>query len=93
MIVTPLFSAQKIDISNKPAAPKPIRKNYRELLQLDRPRRKIEYESSEEEEDFLEKLMNEERNKSRKKKRSTSRKNSSQNETRAKGDKAQLLLK
>ena len=53
-----LLSTSTKELRPKPAYVKPVHKTYRELLQLDRPRKKIEYESSSsEEEDFLEKLL------------------------------------
>ena len=65
-----LLSTSTKELRPKPAYVKPVHKTYRELLQLDRPRKKIEYESSSsEEEDFLEKLLAEENEKGKPKKR------------------------
>ena len=41
MKVQPLLSSQPKLIDAKPIRPKPVHKTYRELLQLDRPRKKI----------------------------------------------------
>ena len=69
MMTVQLFSTSAKELNVKPPYAKPVHKTYRELLQLDRPRKKIEYESSSSEEDFLEKLLQEETERSRPKKK------------------------
>lgn len=46
MIVRKLVSSQKKKIEERVPYQKPVYKSYRELLQLDRPKRKMSYESS-----------------------------------------------
>jgi hypothetical protein len=61
MIVHKLFSTEKSQFQVKEPYKKPVYKSYRELLQLDKPKRKISFEEEEENDDFLEKLLSQEK--------------------------------
>lgn len=74
-------------MSQKPPFQKKVYKSYRELLQLDRPKKNIVEEESESEYDFLEKLLKQEKKKVRRKKKE--RKQTTQSENKQKTEKVQ----
>ena len=53
MIVQKLLTSDRKTLQPKEPYTKPVYKSYKELLHLDRPRKKMVSESSSEEEDFL----------------------------------------
>ncbi len=57
MQVRKVFDVVTKQISQKPPYVKPKHKTYRELLDLDRPKRLIKEYSDDENDDFLERLM------------------------------------
>ena len=69
MIISKLLATDPKPLEKKPPFIKPKHKTYRELLDLDKPKVKIVIESDHEGDDFLEKLLKEEKQEKKKRKR------------------------
>lgn len=59
MITQALLTAGKKDLQPKAPRPRAKHKGYRELLGLDRPKKRIHVESDDDNDDFLERLLKE----------------------------------